>query len=259
MDVAPGQRDGRAIARASGRSCCAGRARAGSARRCRAGSRRRRCSRALRRAQAASGPIGYRVADGSMAPVLFRRGTEGWRRVDAPDSPTSMMPDDILLAGGTPLLVGASRAGTGANLALAVARVADGSVAVTPRPAGIRGSSHLRAAVSDGGHPFAVGWTRRTARSLSGAAPRQRVRRRVRPARDGRDRRLRIGRHPPACRRAGGSHRGRAPRASPIEVATSETSSEPAAAGVRFRDVAGRVGLGMMTPTYGGVGCRSRR
>ena len=68
----------------------------------------------------------------------------------------SMLPDDLLLGGGSPLLVGAGRGASGVNLALTVANLADGSLAFTHRPAGIRGNSHLRAAVLDDGRPFAV-------------------------------------------------------------------------------------------------------
>ena len=70
-----------------------------------------------------------------------------------------MLPDDVVQRAGRPMLVGAARDAPRANLSHASARLGDGSLAVTRRPAGVRGASHLRAAVVDRGRVFAVGWT----------------------------------------------------------------------------------------------------
>ena len=225
--------------------------------------------RALRRARAASGPIGYRVADGSMAPVLFRRGAEGWRRVDAADSDSaSMLPDGMLLARGVAAPGRGPRGlGQARTWPLPSRESLDGSVAVTPRPAGIRGSSHLRAAVSRRWSPRSrsagrTAWVDSLIRRCAASAGADGCARPAPRAGSG-SRRLRIWcDHPRARRRApADTHRGPARLgAAGRGRVQSRRRARPRPPSVRFRGpsrrVAGSRPPGRVTPTYGGVGRR---
>jgi hypothetical protein len=193
--------------------------------------------------------VGYRVRDDGHEPVVYVRREAGWLSVLLPAADSSFLADDLFVAGGESyMLVGSAREPGGTALAHAVATPADRSLDVTRRPAGIAGSSHLRAVVGDGSELLAVGWTdgRAMAVRTCGTTTAD----------------LDAGHLPPTTplvgqasgvrpARAWHAVRSATPSLSPLRVAVSLPVAGPRR--LTIRDVARPSGLEMVTPTYGGT------
>jgi hypothetical protein len=208
--------------------------------------------------------VGYRTVQTGQSPVLLRVADGTWTHVGLRGDGTSLIPDDLVVdATGGLLLVGGGRWAGKPGSFHAAARLDPPDLALTARPAGIKGTSHLRAVVRDGDDLMAVGWTDGRAIAVSSC-------RRAQDASDGAGVAVAAqGDTRPQVDLAGAVEGAGSPGASLVADATAppdpaarrsdgrrrpvrtESPGRAASVAVRFRDVAAAAGLPTWTSTYG--------